>query len=84
MYGMFCDFPLDYVGLIFDEMVSSVKAKVKEQLGTKKKGGQNPENVSYPRFFSLLMGDDLIGNSKKRKTSSQGWQTFQDQQNEVP
>ena len=43
-------------------MVNAVKAKVKQQTGSKKtkKEGKNPKNLSYPRFFSILFGDDLF------------------------
>ena len=45
MYAIYYDLPLDYAGLIFDEMVNAVKAKVKEQTGSKKtkKEGKNPK-----------------------------------------
>ena len=55
MYGMYYDLPMDNASLIFDEMVKVVNAKVKEQTGTRKKGGKNPKNLSYPRFFSVLL-----------------------------
>jgi hypothetical protein len=58
MYGIYYDLPLDYAGLIFDEMVSAVEAKVKEQRGTTKKEGRDPKNLSFPRFFSILLADD--------------------------
>ena len=61
MYGMYYDLPLDYTDLIFDEMVNAVKAKVKEQTGTSRKEGKNPKNLSYPRFFSVLLGNVFFG-----------------------
>jgi hypothetical protein len=68
MYGIYYDLPLDYAGLIFEEMVNAVKAKVKEQTGSKKtkKEGKNPKNLSYPRFFSILFGDDLFGEAETK------------------
>ena len=66
MYGIYYDLPLDYTGLIFDEMVNAMKAAVKEQTGSKKKEGRNPKNLSYPRFFSILFGDDLFGEAETK------------------
>ena len=52
----------------FDEMVNAVKAKVKEQTGSKKtkKEGKNPKNLSYPRFFSILFANDLFGDTETK------------------
>ena len=47
MYGIYYNLPLDYVGLIFDEMVNAVQANMKEQAGTKKKEGKNPK--TFPK-----------------------------------
>ena len=41
-------------------MVNDVKAKVKEQTGSVRKEGKNPKNLSFPRFLSILLGDDLL------------------------
>ena len=67
MYGIYYNLPLDYAGLIFEEMVNAIKAKV-EQTGSKKtkKEGKNPINLSYPRFFSILFGDDLFGETERK------------------
>ena len=66
MYGMYFDLPLDYVGLIFDEMVNAVKAKVKEKTGTSRKERKTPKNLSYPTFLSILLGDDLLGEAASK------------------
>ena len=63
MYGVYYDLPLDYAGLMFDEMVGVVKEKMKKEAGTNKKQWRNPKNLSYPIFFSLLLGDDSIDTS---------------------
>ena len=46
-------------------MVSVVRAKCKDQQGSKKKDPTNPKVLAYPRFLLLMLGDDLIGNSTK-------------------
>ena len=61
MYGIFYDLPLDYAGLIFEEKVNAVKVKVKEQTGSARKESKNPKNPSFPRFLSILPGDDFFG-----------------------
>jgi len=66
MYGIYYDLPLDYAGLIFDEMVNALKARVKEQARTTKKKGKNPKNLTDPRFFSVLLGDDLFGEAETK------------------
>ena len=66
MYGIYYDFPLDYVGLVFDEMVSVVQATVKDHTPTPKKEGKNPNNLSFPRFFAILLVDDLFGEAETK------------------
>ena len=34
---------------------------MKDQQGSKKKDLTDPTHLAFPRFFSLLLGDDLIG-----------------------
>ena len=58
MYAIYYDLPLDYAGLIFDEMVNAVKATVKEQTESKKtkKEVKNPK-TSHIQGSSLFCSE---------------------------